>query len=779
MGVCFISNFSSSLTFTLGIVLYLLSWKSGNGAEAFFLITNDWTTAIRLEEYEGFKSVSLIAFHVPLYTVQTLWHFQSGASDKNCPEKDVQIYFQYGSYPLISPYNESYPEQFYLHRSQLYTSVAHSNNVTIGTFVDNPRPGTWFAAAFIPKSTDSDKIQQKGFSKSCYYGMLVTVTSQAFQEIPELSLDREHKIQLGTAQSNSQVLYKYTLNSNIVSYTLIIKNCIIHANGTSETASSCPVIAYVQSENLPSKDSTHLNCTNSTGDCELGVPSPVVGKQTYLMIKVDSVLKNVTDVEFLLAFNLKSCQQFEFFLSPSPMFDSGMKFKYNLDFDQEDCILIDSLGRYRLAADDFSSIFLLPNISIVPPMPRVSNEVFVPDYRVLLTNFRLEEYQDIGGTLKIQLTISTHFLSNEKSRNQDAGVWMCLMKNALPGGSTVHSCLGGILINVNTSSEAARDATLYVPYPEPGVWNIGFTSRCYRKNNTGVYEVCNKIPMINFGVRLTKCVDTQCGRYGRCQEYMSGIHVFSTCDCFAGWRGYGCTDGTEANSDAVELTAVLLLTLSNLFFIPAVCLAAYKRFFLEALVYTYTMFFSTFYHACDSSKLYYYCMMKYEVLSFSDFYGSILSFWVTLIMLAKIPKMVKSFLHAMGFLALAIGVEYDRHSLWVFVVPATLGILAMVISWIVQCRKIRKCYPSKRHYLKHLIPGVILAGVGLIIFAFFETNDNYKYLHSAWHITVALSVVFLLPQREQKQDKTADSDTNGLLQGMENQAIVLGNEQVI
>ncbi|KAL3869229.1 hypothetical protein ACJMK2_041937 [Sinanodonta woodiana] len=777
MGVPYLYNYRDSLTLTLGIVLCLLSW--GSGAQAVILFMNDWTTAIRLEEYEGYKSASLIAFHVPMHTVQTLWHFQSGASDKDCPQKDVHIYFQHGSYPLISPYNESYPEAFYLHRSQLYSSVAHSNNFTIGTFVDKPKPGTWFAAAFIPKNTESDKIQQKGLSKSCYYGMLVTVTSQAFQEIMELPLLGEHKIHLGTDQFNNQVLYTYTLNSNIVSYTLIIKTCTVHANGTSETASACPLLAYVQSESLPSMDSTLLNCTDLTGDCELEIPSPIVGKQTYLVIKVDDAVKNVTDVDFVLAFNLKSCKQFEIFLSPSSMLDSDLKSKYtanpDLDMNQEDCILTDSLGRYRLAADDFSSIFLMPNVSIVPPMPRVSNEDFVPDYRVLITNFRLEEYQDIGGTLKIQLTISTNFLGN----NQDAGVWMCLMKNALPGGATVHSCLGGILLNVNTSSEAARKATLYVPYPEPGVWNIGFTSRCYRKNNTGIYEACNKFPLINYGVSLTKCVDMQCGRYGHCQEYMSGVHVFSTCDCFAGWRGYGCTDGSEANSDAAELTAVLLLTLSNLFFIPAVCLAVYKRFFLEALVYTFTMFFSTFYHACDSSKLFYYCMMKYEVLSFSDFYGSILSFWVTLIMLAKIPKTVKSFLHAMGFLGLAIGVEYDRHSLWVFVVPATLGILAMVVSWIVQCRKRRQCYPSKLRYLKHLIPGVILAGVGLIIFAFFETNDNYKYLHSAWHISVALSVVFLLPQREPKQDETEDSDTNELLQGIENEAIVLGTDQVI
>lgn len=61
----------------------------------------------------------------------------------------------------------------------------------------------------------------------------------------------------------------------------------------------------------------------------------------------------------------------------------------------------------------------------------------------------------------------------------------------------------------------------------------------------------------------------------------------------AGWSGWGCTDDSTAQSFSRQLAAALLLTLSNLSFLPAIVVAVTRCYITEAAVYIFTMFFST------------------------------------------------------------------------------------------------------------------------------------------------------------------------------------------
>ena len=57
-----------------------------------------------------------------------------------------------------------------------------------------------------------------------------------------------------------------------------------------------------------------------------------------------------------------------------------------------------------------------------------------------------------------------------------------------------------------------------------------------------------------------------------------------------GWRGPDCSEFDVGEMRAgMPVLAMLLLTLSNAGFMPAVVLALSRRHYAEALVYTYTM----------------------------------------------------------------------------------------------------------------------------------------------------------------------------------------------
>jgi len=138
-------------------------------------------------------------------------------------------------------------------------------------------------------------------------------------------------------------------------------------------------------------------------------------------------------------------------------------------------------------------------------------------------------------------------------------------------------------------------------------------------------------------------------------------------------------------------------------FIPAVILAAYRKHFTEALVYLTTMtssavsyyYFIIFitsiilnyvyfqlYHACDSDYPQSYCVINVNVLQFGDFYSAILAFWVTLVTLANMPDSCRMFFHLFGGIIIAFAVEIDRTSLWTFAVPAGIGAVLLIFSWV-------------------------------------------------------------------------------------------------
>ncbi|MGH0173454.1 UNVERIFIED_CONTAM: hypothetical protein FKN15_065555 [Acipenser sinensis] len=66
----------------------------------------------------------------------------------------------------------------------------------------------------------------------------------------------------------------------------------------------------------------------------------------------------------------------------------------------------------------------------------------------------------------------------------------------------------------------------------------------------------------------------------------------------------------------------------------------------------------------------------------------------------------------------------------------------------------RRCYPPTwKRWVFYLFPGTMIATSAVALYAFVETEENYFYIHSIWHMLIAGSVGFLLPPRAKHDNK--------------------------
>lgn len=238
------------------------------------------------------------------------------------------------------------------------------------------------------------------------------------------------------------------------------------------------------------------------------------------------------------------------------------------------------------------------------------------------------------------------------------------------------TCQGPVL----EVSAANLYAEALIPYPEVGTWHLNLQGRPFSVEGDPILD--EYIP-VKLTVKLDQCMKGSCNSHGTCRVSLNGgALITSACVCIAGWKGWDCSDGSSAESIRDLLVSIFLLTISNLFFIPATFVAIKRKYFTEAIVYACTCFFSSFYHACDQPvKHMALCIMEFNVLQFCDFYVSILSFWMTIIAMADLPFQIKSMFHCAGCIGIALGVEYEKTGIAVFAVPAVTAIVILAVSW--------------------------------------------------------------------------------------------------
>ncbi|XP_060116647.1 post-GPI attachment to proteins factor 6 [Heteronotia binoei] len=689
-------------------------------------------SAQRLSFYRWYGTAKLFRFRVPEDTVLVRWLLQAsrGTGPECRGETQVTIHFRHGAPPVINPLGTQFPANMSLPGSFSQTLALGRAAPQNATFLNltSPAAGDWFIVAHLPEATG--KIEVKGFSTPCTYTFQPDMFLLRLLEVSALEPD------LLSWQTISGPAWPLHTKIFVPAYCTALK--VELRNCTANTSVACALHVTLGSATLPRSFQKVLNCTGGEAfPCSLLLASPPWEK--WLRITVESLSGPRARLSFQMEASFTACKPgtastfLAFYQSlnrsqavppqggsPNAMWQVGA----NASAPGSSCLRSQPVVREDL--DVVSVMFRVLGESGVPVRPQLPS----------LLLLSLNSGMDSGGTLilGLQLNKTASILGNATVLACLSAASPVLNPNAM--GDCRTAFFQGYPLNV---SEASLEAVLSVPYPESESWFLTLQLVCPKDAGE-----CAQA-LVTVTAFLSPCWN-DCGLYGQCSFLRRHGYVYAGCSCKAGWSGWGCTDGTKAQSVGAQTLATLLLTLSNLMFLPAIAVALYSYHLVEASVYLFTMFFSTFYHACDQPGVAVLCIMDYDTLQFCDFLGSVVSIWVTILCMAQLKKMLKHILVLLGTLFIAMSLQLDRRGVWNMMGPCLFALVIMMSVWAHRGVRRRHCYPPCwKRWAFFLLPGICLAFIAIAVYAFMETNENYYYTHSLWHVLMAGSVAFLLP----------------------------------
>ncbi|KAM7286844.1 transmembrane protein 8B isoform X2 [Ixodes scapularis] len=711
--------------------------------------------------FRRYGDVTLLPFLVSYGALRASWSFRANVSRHCTPEK-VHLYLQYGGLPVLSPLNATFPDNFVTQRQRLRSIVLDTDSTDHFINVTSPDPGQWFGAAFT--LDPHQRIVQKDLFAPCKVFLSSTLSTYQLDGVTDLLLNQS------TAHRVAQPTYfRFSAPHEAWSVNLTVTEC--KQTSTLSAMGQCPLALKATSGVAPVPDeevdleverrTTAINC--SADPCQ-GSMAPEPGEWSYLLVEPVG-----GPVEFKLLLTATDCKSFEESRSAAKL---KRKPEGKIDILEKilsanASVLKSVLSEYLEPPDVPDTCW--PSYELMHVnMPgafeygyrldhsdsNFSSSLNLSHSEPTLVTFRVFPVVDTGGTLSITLRLH--------APEQEALLNNITVRAVLTYGSRPRlrhderDWDWGSTFAVNTSSAGSATAEIHLPYPEAGLWYLGLLPLCYLEDRRNA-SVPDWVPCeyeslsVELSINSSACLNQKCGLFGRCFQYISGGIIFSSCYCSSGYRGWGCTDSTEAQSYNHMLIELLLLTLSNLFFLPAILLAVIRRHFLEALVYTATMFSSAFYHACDAD-LSVICVLRPSVLQYCDFLTATVSLWVTLLCLADLSAPARTLVSTFGVLCIAIAVENDRMGLIVIALPVAFGLTLVFVSWMRQCFVRRSCFPRSKIWLLSIVPGAALAVIGVVLYTGFETRRNYAYVHSAWHALVGLSLFVVLPGRRKSPD---------------------------
>ncbi|CAH0690308.1 unnamed protein product [Spodoptera exigua] len=732
----------------------------------YHLVTRQVATDVYM--FRSYRTVSVVFYPVMRDVTDARFTFQSEELHLNnigsCEPQEVIINLKHGSYPAVNPDGYDFPKDFYDpgKREPIYTLELLSDGRNKTYSIENPKPGNWYALIYIKwEDPRTQKVEQQGLVANCqtilYSDLQVKrnedielidcyngLTEINYADLPALfkcmSVDRVDPIALNISIVNTSVGdNELFFRVQALSIPTVEENIIYCA--FNPRANNFQTITFI-----PHPNAWHYihigpidGNTSSIADCE----------SYYLRTDIDELV-NHTVVDFMRD-------------------DKGRFFTFD----------------YGVPTTDIQDTTSLINIT--------SSEI--KTFR-----FKINQFLDIGGSLSIaaSLLMSVKYYMGFKREaeketllaftedNQFFKVVLCvdIGHPSIPlesGHCRYNDRVTPALFVLNsTDSDSIYDKT-FIPFPDSGTWYITVRLFCDQSvcpcrtaaNNTKYYveaegrkdiddsvlgtnetrlgtSECNATVVLT--VSSTSCVSGKCSNHGNCLVNTFGALMMSFCSCVSGYGSWDCSDSSRMDSRAYMLLSVLLLTLSNILFFFSIYVATIRLYYTEAMMYAFTMIFSTFYHACDAPSQVAYCIIRGNILQFGDFYCGLMSFWVTLLAMSIINERIRSSLQLIGAIVIALLTTWNMHSFVSFLLPVAVGISIVFSSWYLDYRKHRSLKYPRSYFFKHMPIGLILVTVGLVSYGFLQTEQNYKIVHSLWHMIIALSVGFLLPDVKRAND---------------------------
>lgn len=187
-------------------------------------------------------------------------------------------------------------------------------------------------------------------------------------------------------------------------------------------------------------------------------------------------------------------------------------------------------------------------------------------------------------------------------------------------------------------------------------------------------------------IKSSSCDEHNCpSKRGTCRNQLQNGLALSYCECRPSYFGFNCKEQVDNYREEVQqqlLTELLVLSLSNVLWLPVIVIAFYKALWVESLIYILTMFLSTSFHVCASTSSYAICLINPITLEFGTLFISCLCVCVTIVSLSDMGLSLKCTLHMFAAIWTALLIHLQWSPFWMYTFSSILFSLIMLTSWV-------------------------------------------------------------------------------------------------